>query len=302
MSLDPDPTYIYPENRDFLSYTWCTLPWTPWVPFTAGKKEFRIIPKEPGLYRIRPIGKNSLIYIGETRRTVYERINELRHTLRRTEQMPWNDPHTAAPSLWAWQDAEGFSFECSAAPLDTSQGVRRGMESFLLYRYRQERGESTLCNFGRFHPRYRKSTNRKENNPGRKLEENYQDNPAGGPSVPPLPINGKPGDQIWMGLSWNGRKPLDGRTIGTIPPNAGLYVLFEGEKEDLVYIGQSKNCANRLRSHAMKFRDQTDILFSYYIAKKPLFQHNLKELENDLIGNYFEVFRKAPKYQFGKHN
>ena len=60
--------------------------------------------------------------------------------------MPWNDPHTATPSLRAWQDAEGFEYECSAAPPGTSINGRRGMESFLLYR--QERGESTLCNFG----------------------------------------------------------------------------------------------------------------------------------------------------------
>jgi hypothetical protein len=284
---------------DFFSSTWCSLTWTPWVAFTATKEQFRTIPKEPGLYRIRPTGKDFLMYIGETRRTLRERINELRHNVKRKDLMPWNDPHTAAPSLWAWQDAEGFSFECSATPLNTSQGVRRGMESYLLYRYRQEYGESTLCNFGRFHPRYRKSTNRKENKLGEKLEENHQDNPAGGPSVPPLPVMGTPGDQIWMGLSWSGRKPLDGRTIETIPPSAGLYVLFEGEKEDLVYIGQSKNCAKRLGSHAMKFRDQSDISFSYFIAEKPLLHHNLKELENDLIGNYFEVHRKAPKYQFG---
>lgn len=30
-----------------------------------------------------------------------------------------------------------------------------------------------------------------------------------------------------------------------------------------------------------------------------MFPHNLKEWENDLIGNYFERYRKAPKYQFG---
>jgi hypothetical protein len=102
-----------------------------------------------------------------------------------------------------------------------------------------------------------------------------------------------------MGLSCSGRKPLDGKTIGTIPQGAGLYVLFDGERENLVYIGQSKNCAKRLINHAMKFRNQTDIMFSYYNAEKPLLHHNLKELENDLIGNYFEVYRKAPKYQFG---
>ena len=49
----------------------------------------------------------------------------------------------------------------------------------------------------------------------------------------------------------------------------------------------------------MKLLDEKDMLVSYYIEKKPLLPHNLKEQENDLIGNYFEVERKAPKYQFG---
>ena len=114
---------------EYFEANWCSLPWSPWVPFTAGKEEFRVIPKKPGLYRIRSTGKDFLMYIGETSRTVYERINELRHTLRRTDLMPWNDPHTAAPSLWAWQDAEGYEYECSATPLDASQSGRRGMDT-----------------------------------------------------------------------------------------------------------------------------------------------------------------------------
>jgi hypothetical protein len=103
---------------------WCNLSWSPWVPFSAAKEEYRFIPKDPGLYRIRPAGKDFLMYIGETRRTVHERINELRQTLKRKDLMPWNDPHTPAPSLWAWQDAEGYEYECSATPLDVSQQYR----------------------------------------------------------------------------------------------------------------------------------------------------------------------------------
>ena len=301
MSPDPDQTPADLNEREFFSENWCSLPWTPWVPFTADKEEFRTIPKEPGLYRIRPSGKDFLMYIGETRRTLHQRLHELRHTLQRGELMPWNDPHTAAPSLWAWQDAEGFEYECSATPLDASQSGRRGMESFLLYQYRQERGESTLCNFGRFHPRYRKSTNRKENQRGGKLEENHLDNPAGGPSVKPLPVLGTPGDRYWMELAWIGKLPLDGDTISTVPPGAGLYLLFERENQDLVYIGQSADCAQRLRSHAIKMLDEKDMLVSYHIEKKPLLPHNLKERENDLIGNYFDMYRKAPRYQFGKN-
>jgi hypothetical protein len=302
--MSPDPDQPEPEinstNPEYLTPTWCSHSWTPWVPFTATKEQFREIPKEPGLYRIRPAGKDFLMYIGETKRQLHQRLHELRHTLRRGELMPWNEPMTEAPSLWAWQNAEGYSYECSAAPLDASQGGRRGMESFLLYRYRQEYGASTLCNFGRFHPRYRKSTNRKENKRGGKLEENHLDNPAGGPSVRPLSAIGTPGDRYWMGIAWIGRLPLDGETISTIPPGAGLYLLFERDNQALVYIGQSADCAQRLRSHAMKLLDEKDMLVSYHIEKKLLLPHNLKERENDLIGNYFDMYRKAPKYQFGK--
>jgi hypothetical protein len=175
------------------------------------------------------------------------------------------------------------------------------MESFLLYRYRQERGASTLCNFGRCHPRYRKSTNRKENRRGGKLADNHLDNPAGGQSMPPLPVTGTPGDRDWMGLAWSGIRPLDGETVATVPPGAGLYLLFEHDTRDLVHIGQSADCAKRLRSHAIKFLHEKDLLFSVYIEEKPVLPHNLKELENDLIGNYFELYRKAPKYQFGNN-
>ena len=303
MSPDPDqpepPATI--SNPEYLTPAWCSLPWTPWVPFSADKEEFRIIPREPGLYRIRPNNKDFLMYIGETKRPLHQRLHELRHTLRRSERMPWSEPMTEAPSLWAWQHAEGFSYECSAAPLDASAATRRAMESFLLYRYRQEHGESTLCNFGRFHPRYRKSTNRKGNQRGGKLEENHLDNPAGGPSVKPLSPMGTPGDRYWMGIAWIGRLPLDGDSVSMVPSGAGLYLLFERDNHDLVYIGQSDDCAQRLRNHAIRLLDEKDMLVSYHIEKKPLLPHNLKEREHDLIGNYFEKYRKAPRYQFGNH-
>jgi hypothetical protein len=102
-----------------------------------------------------------------------------------------------------------------------------------------------------------------------------------------------------MGLAWSGIRPLDGETISTVPPGAGLYLLFERDTRDLVFIGQSADCAQRLRSHVIKFLDEKDMLVSYYIEEKPMFPHNLKEWENDLIGNYFERYRKAPEYQFG---
>jgi len=300
MSPDPDPVQPPTDiwNKTYFKSDWLNLSWSPWVPFSAAKEEFRFIPKDPGLYRIRPAGKEFLMYIGETRRTVHERINELRQTLKRKDLMPWNDPHTAAPSLWVWQDAEGYEYECSATPLDASQNARRGMESFLLYRYRQEFGESTLCNFGRFHPRYRKSTNRSEDRRGGKLEEINLDNPAGGPCIAPLPIVGNPGEPGWMGLSWSAGNPLDAEHIRAVPPGAGLYFLTDVGSQEIIYIGQSNNCQNRLLEHKRKSWDEKGLVFSYHPMKEPVPSHNLKELESDLIGNYFEAYRKAPAFQF----
>ena len=128
----PSPDFD-PEDIPYFFDNWLSLPWSPWVPFTADKQEFQQIAKEPGLYRIRPVNKDFLMYIGETSRTLHERLNELRHNIRRTDLMPWNDPHTAAPSLWAWNNAEHYEYECSASPLDASASGRKGIWSHPAY-------------------------------------------------------------------------------------------------------------------------------------------------------------------------
>ena len=165
------PPAFDPEDIPYFSGTWCSLSWSPWVPFNADRHTFQALSREPGVYRIRPAGRDFLMYIGETGQSLHKKLSGLRQALRRSDLMPWSDPHPEAPALWAWwvewasaadkepppkpsgEDAAPVMPECSAAPLNASTGGRRGMESFLLYKYRQERGESTLCNFGRFHPR-----------------------------------------------------------------------------------------------------------------------------------------------------
>ena len=286
------------QDIQYFLHNWCSLSWSPWVSFIATKDEFRQISKRPGVYRVRPVGKDFLMYIGETSRTVRERLNELRNNLKGADLMPWNDPHTAAPSLWAWHNAEHYEYECSVAPLDLSSQNRRGTESFLLYKYRQERRESTLCNFGRFHPRYTKSTNRKKNSRGGKLPEWQNDNLAGLPSIAPLEVAGKPGDSDWMKLDWSQRALLTSAEVQEVEAGAGLYLLADAGSHDVVYIGQSANVAKRLLDHSRKTWDDKTLEFSYQIIGPSVPSHHLKELENDLIGNYFENLRTAPEFQF----
>jgi hypothetical protein len=74
------------------------------------------------MYRIQPVGGHELVYIGQTGRSLRERLMTLRrHSM--AIEMPFNDPHTAAPSLWALHDAEHMEFACSAAPTNFSKKV-----------------------------------------------------------------------------------------------------------------------------------------------------------------------------------
>ena len=294
-------------DQDYFSPDWCSLPWSGWVPFDADRQTFHRLPHEPGVYRIRPAGKNFLMYVGSSGQPLVTKLAGLRQALRRADLMPWADPHPEAPGLWAWwvswlADSGGAGpvmLECSAAPLDASVAGRKGMESFLLYRYRQERGESPLCNFGRFHPRYRRSTNRNEGKRGGKLAEGQQDNPAGSPGTGPLEPVGRPGDPDWMGLEWTAFAPLSPEGIGATAPGAGLYLLADAGTRGIVFIGQSADLVGHLADQSRK-EDGRALLFSCHHPDRPVRPHHLRELENDLIGNFFEQERKVPEFQFRK--
>jgi hypothetical protein len=358
--MSPDPEHPAAPDLEAIDHffdNWCNLTWTGWIPFNATKQVFNRIPREPGLYRIRPVGKECLVYIGETKRTLRDRLHTLRLELEKSEQMPWSDPHTEAPALWAWREewlseredacqdpadagslpvpgdgmrpaagngpapetgralpegsadyltdpgetllpADPCGFECSAAPLDASDSGRRGMESFLLYRYRQENGESPLCSFGRFPPRYRRSTTKREGRRGGRLAEGQKDNPAGGRSQPPLCPSGAPGDSTWMGLAWSAPALLDEEHLGNVPRSQCLYLLLDAGSKEVIFIGRADDCAGQLAEQGRRAGKGEVPLFSYHVTGEPVLPHQLRELETDLIGNYYEQYRKAPELQF----
>ncbi len=313
---------------DFSTENWLDLDWSPWVPFNA-QREFWYIEKAPGIYRIRPNNQELLMYIGETGQSLHKKLAGLRQTLRRGDIMPWSDPYAEAPALWSWwvewiaardtvtspapamesdgtpsdndtDETEPVMLEVSAAPLDASVSGRKGMESFLLYRYRQEMGESPLCNFGRIHPRYRKSTTKGEGKRGGRLADNQKDNPAGFPSITPLEPNGKPGDSDWMGLEWTEQAPLTTEHARAVSEGAGLCLLSDAGTKDILYIGQSADVAAHLLSHCGKEWEGHEIQFSYQIIGQKVLPHNLKELATDLVGNYYEHLWRSPEFQFHK--
>src|SRR5690242_14087337 len=74
-------------------------------------------------------------------------------------EMPYRDPHTAAPALWAIRDATGCEFEVAWVELpEIPTPQRKGLECLGIALYRQEQGISPAFNFGRMPSGYRPST------------------------------------------------------------------------------------------------------------------------------------------------
>ncbi len=277
--------------------TWCGLEWTPWIQFKCPRSEWAVLPwKKPGLYRVRPVGVDLIVYIGQTGRGLRQRLGALRrHTL--AELMPYDDPHTAAPNLWAWKREEKWDYECSVTPIACPARERMSLECYLLWQYRLEKGESTLCNHGRFHRFYRKSSVRSKGVRGGRVSSGESLNPAGGPSHPPLQLQGEPLDRNWMGREWSNMVPLASRALRAVPITSCLYKISDLTNKRLVYIGETRNLRRRLGHHRRTFRKLAkNVSFSKLSDSVRSYQR--KELENDLIGGYYFQTRSVPLGQF----
>lgn len=267
------------------------LVWSPWVPFALDG--LAPIPTGPGLYRVRAMGQERLAYIGQTGRSLRERLRALRrHAL--AVEMPFNDPHTAAPSLWAWRMAEGWNFECSAAGYQEDVRARLSMESWLLWRHRIEHAESTLSNYGRFHRDYTKSGNRSGGRRGMRLVDGNA-NPSSGPSSTPLNTRGRPTDGDWMGLKWSEWRALDAPVDEDQP---ALYRIGSRGASNLLYIGETASLRQRQRSHTKRAWGADEPLISISVLRPRTPKFVLHELENDLIAGHIDHAGTAPVFQF----
>jgi hypothetical protein len=115
------------------------------------------VPPEPGLYRVRLLASaRVLLYIGQTGRSLRARLGQLNAAY--GPDMPFNDPHTAAPALWALLHRDRCDFEASVTEVPGSTPHRMGLEAAALTLYRARLGRSPLANFGGMPAGYRKST------------------------------------------------------------------------------------------------------------------------------------------------
>lgn len=282
--------------REYHGRSWGNIQWSSWV--TLDADVLQSAPSEPGLYRVRHTSREGLSYIGESSDT----NRRTRALARRThnEEMPYRDPHTAAPCLWALQDKYGPGLEISyATPTSASDDQRRkAIEAALIASYRLEFGKSPPANFGRIIDGYEQSSYRRGGKRGGRINEVRTERNAN-LSYSPKSWNSweQVLDRNWMGRTWSSTYQLSDR-LDANPPDVGLYRLWDsGRVPPLTYIGESSNISRRLYTHEDTYGPE--VLFSYTARPDLDDQNKREEAEIDLIGGHYISTGYSPLAQFG---
>jgi hypothetical protein len=289
------------------------LSWSSWQPL---KECWRgsSIPALPGLYRIRRIGiEESLDYISQTssgKMTLRRRLGMLRGVY--SDEMPYRDPHTAAPALWALRHREGCDYEVSITPIMGSTQWRKGLEALAISLYRQEKGASPAANFGRMPAGYRMSSgnNRKLASSGKRFRGGQTSDAAACHAAgvkPAGPLEKDVQDQNWCGYPWSVWVPV-AEVVRSLPSRAsGLYRLRGRNQASLLYIGEGiVRC--RLAAHTARAKLPADTqgkIFSgvsnrecSWVFNDSWPPHQRLELENDLIAAHILSTGAVPAAQF----
>ena len=282
--------------------------WTEWRPLLRASRDLEI-PRSPGLYRIRRVGRRDLDYVGETGRSLRERLGMLRGIY--SEEMPYNDPHTAGPALWALRQESGCEFEASVAPVKGSRQWRKGLEAVAIGLYRQEYGRSPTVEFGRMLPGYRPSCG------GDAKKESAHLRPRGGRSkdpherhllgIPPVgSLKGDPQGERWGGHAWSPWSSLAELSARSGAGGSGLYRIRGTEYRWLLYVGEGR-IRPRLTHHRQSARNLGNRQAAILAAQDRLecswvvggwLDHQRLELENDLIAAHVLETGSVPSAQF----
>jgi hypothetical protein len=284
--------------------------WSDWQPLQKAGRN-KAIPRDAGLYRIRRVGQAHLDYIGQTGMGLRQRLGMLSGVY--GPVMPYNDPHTAGPALWALKQLMNCEYEASVAVMpDLSTPQRKAQECVAIARHRQTHGHSPTFNFGRMPLGYSKSTgnNRALAARGRRHRGGPTNEtlachvPGRGPDGP---IDTDGGVDDLLGLDWSGWVSVD-RVLGDLSGSeVGLYLLRRRGAGELLYVGEGK-IRDRVHAHMKKgrtpdhpqafaFADPAEVEVSF-IQRGDLTKHQLLEVENDLIAAHVVRVGVGPVAQF----
>jgi len=278
------------------------LDWSPWVPLDGIGRD-RSVSDLPGLYRIRSVETGRILYVGQTGRSLRGRLGALRGVF--GDEMPYNDPHTVGPALWAHRIDTSETFEASFVVLEVDKADRMGREALEITKQRIIDGCSPAYNFGRMPFGWLKSSGNTralaaagKRSRGRRMSAAELAELPTDPSVPPpVTLDGDVRSPDWLGLAW--------RQAESSPPassDVGVYRIGGSALGPLDYLGQGRIAARwhaHSRGWALGLAAEAPGRSVWDWAGLELSAHQLLEVENDLIASHMVAVGAPPRAQYG---
>ncbi|MGK5680634.1 GIY-YIG nuclease family protein [Actinoplanes sp. URMC 104] len=276
-----------------------TPTWADWLSLSDRAARLRA-PRMPGLYRVRVVGEAGLAYVGQSS-DLRQRLGQLCALYR--QEIPYNDPHTAAPCLWVMRTVEGAEFEFSVAEVAGDVVSLKTAECVVVSEHRAEFGRSPLANFGRMPDGWVKSSGNTKRlaEAGRRVR-GHQDARAARAAdhASVLDVVRDPTAPDWAGQAWS---PWSSTPVAD--PAVGVYRVRRAGAEALVYIGQgvvrARVAAHVAKSRLVDHRQRAAFSGPIEWSWAPLPGHapaQLLEVECDLIAGHALRLGSAPAAQF----
>jgi hypothetical protein len=276
--------------------------WSHWIDLDGAQINSQT-PKDAGVYRVRDRNLDTILYVGETK-NLRGRFSQLQKTF--SEEIPYADPHTATPALWAYLQENNTSLDISFIVIQGSRAERMAIESTYIALLRHEVGDSPMANFGQMPNGWIKSSGNSSKLVmlGKRFKGYRDHNAIRTRSIPSiLDVSNSSLDCSWGNLQWSNWEEFP--TALPLKSVIGLYRIRRPEAQMLSYVGQGKIHA-RLKAHSSKYgieghaqsREFAPGFLTSWVSVQVTHSRQLLELEADLIASHYIAFNVSPKAQF----
>jgi hypothetical protein len=94
---------------------------------------------------------------------------------------------------------------------------------------------------------------------------------------------------------------LQGENLRNVSTSPGVYKILSSKTHELLYVGETRHLRQRLTEHTQKSWDGAIPLFSYVQMPDDILDYQRHEIENDLIGAFYGVTKRVPRFQMMNH-
>lgn len=239
----------------------------------------------PAILRICHSKLSGIHYVGHTENSIKKRVRSLGYELD-NEQMPYTNPFSAAPCLWAIQQQLGDEFFISYYEIDENQPAQV-LEDAYLALYRMTTGQAPTANFGRMFPLYSKSSSSAREIRGERIEDPPVTGPTGSRTLQITEIDNVVSDN-WLGFDWQGPEEYYPERLRPLSPSfpskGGIFRVWERGKGSLEAVGTARNLNSEIAAAVPD--TETNWLVSYAIMESRSLSDD-KEIESLLSGAHY---------------